>query len=280
MIGVYHRPGGATDVALLGEVVPTSVWTALKERVRKLLQLRGKTAALGALDSIDFHLHRGTNRFGDEFEVLHAKLPAAQYVKYRSVKYEERDVASFGAIATTAGELSGFDVRHVVFDLDESTLTEPATVPAPQLAFSNEVVERALHDAQVLLAQSGPASAIDRAHTAIHGYVKHVCGETRIELPPEASISKALAMLRKQHPAFQVSLHREDAITKSVRALANIADSLNDIRNNATLAHPNEVLEKPEAILMINCARTLLHYIDARLRQYVPPMPSLPPTRS
>jgi hypothetical protein len=266
MIGVYHTPGGASDVALLGEVEPASVWTDLRTRVRRLLQLRGKTGALAVLDSMDFHLHRGTNHFNDDFHVLHAKVPAREYVKYESVKYQERDVDTFGLIATTAGELSGFIVRHVALDLDESTLTEPATVPAPKLAFTNEVVEQALHDAEILLAQSGPANAIDRAHTAIHGYVKHVCSEAHIEFPPDASIGKGLAALRRQHPAFAAPLAREDAINKAIRALANIADSLNDIRNNATLAHPNEVLEKPEAMLMINSARTLLHYVDSRLR--------------
>ena len=261
---------------LSGEVEPASVWLDLKARVRKLLLFRGKSEALEMLDSLGFRLHRGTNHFGDEFHVLYAKIPARQYVQYESVRYEERGVGVFEAIAATARELSGFNVRHIVLDLDESTLTEPATVPAPKLAITNEVVERALHDAEILLTQAGPASAIDRAHTAIHGYVRYVCSEAHIELPPDASIGKALAALKRQHPAFAVAPTREDAVTKSVRALANIVDSLNDIRNNATLAHPNEALDRPEAMLMINSARTLLHYVDARLRQYAPATPSSP----
>src|SRR5512136_114978 len=177
MIGVYHTPGGAWDVTLSDEVEPASVWIDLKVRVRKLLLFRGKTKALEMLDSVEFHLHRGTNHFGDEFHVLYAEIPAAQYVKYESVRYEERGVDVFEAIAATARELSGFNVRHIVLALDESTLAEPSTVPAPKLAFTNEVVEWALHDAEILLTQAGPASAIDRAHTAIHGYVRHVCSE-------------------------------------------------------------------------------------------------------
>lgn len=39
------------------------------------------------------------------------------------------------------------------------------------------------------------------------------------------------------------------------------------MRNNATPAHPNDaLLEAPEAMLMINGVRTLLHYLNAKIR--------------
>ncbi len=42
-------------------------------------------------------------------------------------------------------------------------------------------------------------------------------------------------------------------------------DVLNPIRNSASMAHPNaDLLEDPEAMLVINAARTILHYIDAK----------------
>ncbi len=44
-------------------------------------------------------------------------------------------------------------------------------------------------------------------------------------------------------------------------------DSLNPIRNHASLAHPNEnLLDKDEAMLFINVVRTLLQYLDEKLR--------------
>lgn len=45
-----------------------------------------------------------------------------------------------------------------------------------------------------------------------------------------------------------------------------IVDALNPLRNRASLAHPNEsLLAEPEAMLVINSVRTLLHYIDSRV---------------
>jgi hypothetical protein len=55
-------------------------------------------------------------------------------------------------------------------------------------------------------------------------------------------------------------------ITRVLHAMATILDALNPVRNRATVAHPNEMLlDEPEAMLVINTVRTLLHYLDAKL---------------
>ena len=44
-------------------------------------------------------------------------------------------------------------------------------------------------------------------------------------------------------------------------------DALNPVRNNASVAHPNEVLiGEPEAMLVINTVRTLLSYLENKRR--------------
>jgi hypothetical protein len=37
-------------------------------------------------------------------------------------------------------------------------------------------------------------------------------------------------------------------------------------RNNKSMAHPNTLLEPPEAMLAINAIRTMLHYLDNKLK--------------
>lgn len=44
---------------------------------------------------------------------------------------------------------------------------------SPQI--TSEVVRRALLDAESLIKTSGPTSAVDRVHTAIHGYLVALC---------------------------------------------------------------------------------------------------------
>jgi len=52
-----------------------------------------------------------------------------------------------------------------------------------------------------------------------------------------------------------------------LRALSTIADALNPLRNQTSVAHPNEtLLQQPEAMLVVNAVRTILHYLDSKLR--------------
>jgi hypothetical protein len=51
-------------------------------------------------------------------------------------------------------------------------------------------------------------------------------------------------------------------------AMAVIVDALSPLRNRASVAHPNkDLLEQPEAMLVINTVRTLLHYVNGKVSQ-------------
>jgi hypothetical protein len=52
-----------------------------------------------------------------------------------------------------------------------------------------------------------------------------------------------------------------------LRGIAQIVDALNPIRNRKSMAHPTEeLLEEPEAMLAANAVRSLLHYLNMKLR--------------
>jgi hypothetical protein len=52
-----------------------------------------------------------------------------------------------------------------------------------------------------------------------------------------------------------------------LRGLAQIVDAMNPVRNHSSLAHPNDnLLEEPEAMLAANAVRSLLHYLNMKLR--------------
>ena len=51
-----------------------------------------------------------------------------------------------------------------------------------------------------------------------------------------------------------------------MRAAGSILDVMNPVRNQASMAHPNESLLGPEeAWLVINVSRSILHYLDTKL---------------
>ncbi|MEO8380832.1 MAG: abortive infection family protein [Acidobacteriota bacterium] len=140
----------------------------------------------------------------------------------------------------------------------------PVAAAAPQM--TTAVVERALADATNLLRTSGPISAVDRTHTALHGWLKAACANASIPLSADPSITEAIKALREQHPKLQASGARAEEITRVLRALGTVVDSLNTIRNRASVAHANDqLLDEPEAMLVINMAQTVLHFLDAKL---------------
>lgn len=143
---------------------------------------------------------------------------------------------------------------------------DAAAVSPTDFKTASEIVQRAIADVAALLASGGPTSAIDRIHTAIHGYLKNACASERITLPPDASITATFKLLRQHHARLQGSSEQHESITRVLNSFASVLDSLNFVRNRRSMAHPNEaLLDAPDALLFINAARTLLQYLDARL---------------
>jgi len=141
-------------------------------------------------------------------------------------------------------------------------------VSAVSLQTSYEVVHQALQDAEILLRNSNASSGIDRLFTALHGYMKFILDDAKLSYTDNASITSLYKVLRENHPAFQTSGHRAQDIRKILQTMSAIIDALQPVRNRASLAHPNALLEEPEAMLVINSTRTLLHYLDSKIQTW------------
>jgi hypothetical protein len=112
--------------------------------------------------------------------------------------------------------------------------------PSPRI--TSDLVERAISDAEALVASNGATSGVDRIHTALHGYVKAVCNDASISYGVDPSLTDLFKLLRKQHPLLAAAGPRSDDIEQVFRALATILNALNPVRNRASVAHPNENL--------------------------------------
>lgn len=148
------------------------------------------------------------------------------------------------------------------------TRLETGEVPVElDLVSSSEVVRRALDDADTLMRTSGPQSAVDRVHTAMHGYLHSLCDEVGIPHDDRPTMNQLFKALRAQHPSLATVGPRPEEVARLLGAMATILDALNPVRNNASVAHPNEeLIGKPEAMLVINTVRTLLGYLERKRR--------------
>ena len=112
----------------------------------------------------------------------------------------------------------------------------------------------------------GPVSAVDRLHTALHGHLVHVCRTAGINTGNDPAVTQLWSTLISQHPRLQIPDVRREDIKIILRSASAIIDSVNVIRNRASLGHPNKALiDEDEAWLVINVTRSLLHYLDRKL---------------
>jgi hypothetical protein len=163
------------------------------------------------------------------------------------------------------------------YDIDDTTsqpiIYEEILYPPSQysvtpldLRISSSIVEQAIANAEALIASCGPASGVDRIHTALHGYLRVSCIQAGIVFSKDDNISKLFKSLCIEHPKLKSLDDQPQHIDRLLKSFAGILDALNPIRNRERLAHPNEhLLGKYEAMLFINVVRVLLKYLDEKL---------------
>jgi len=131
----------------------------------------------------------------------------------------------------------------------------------------SEIVEKALEDAQVLLTSNGPVSAVDRVHTALHGYLKSSLSQKGVPYKADAGITELYKSLRENVPEIKELGARSEDMNKMLRSLTSVLDALNPIRNRSSVAHANEeLIGEAEAKFVINIVSSVLHYLDSKLQ--------------
>jgi HEPN domain-containing protein len=261
MLILYHSIG-AGDYDLQKEPLSDEQWERVKQTTCRLLRARKSHKAASLLEEIPFRLYEAQNRFGDEFTVLFAVVPFDAYLELSEHYTEPLTKASARILSEVFNETHSYFIRFIVVGLDNNPA--PAQVVSPALQITSEAVERALADAEQLLRTRDAISAVDRVHTVFHGYLRAVVIRMGTEPEKDASATQLFKTIRETHPAFIGSQSEE--VHKILRATAVILDALGPIRNRESIAHPNEnMIAEPEAQLIINAVRTLLHYLNAKI---------------
>jgi hypothetical protein len=160
--------------------------------------------------------------------------------------------------------------HNVPFRIIDNELRETVDYISPPepIASPANVVARALSDAKALIGHAKASSAIDRAHTALHGYLVDLCVSNGIEANQDITTSKAFKSLRESHPALIPDGPRAADVTRVLQAFATSIDAFSTLRNKASLAHANELLDEPEATAVINAIYTIFRYIQDCLQRY------------
>jgi hypothetical protein len=189
--------GNASDYELECPMPSTNGHAKTIQKVKELLTLRNLADAADLLERTPFSLYEARNHFNDEFGVLRFEVSMAQYEELRLFRTDPNSKHLLGAVADVLWEWKIY-IRIITAKITEDS----GLVAPPDPPITLEVVDRALRDAEILLAQAGPVSAVDRVHTALHGYLLDQCrraGTTDGIGDPNSSRQFGLI---QRHPVF------------------------------------------------------------------------------
>ncbi|MNI55986.1 hypothetical protein D3C73_1109680 [compost metagenome] len=139
---------------------------------------------------------------------------------------------------------------------------------AKDLVYNYEFVQETLDQCQTLISQHNCRSAVDRAHTALHGYLKETCKNAGLIIKENnPKIQDYWSKLKQEHPSILIDHSQSHLpINQIVNAIGKLLENLNEIRNNKSYSHPNEeIIGEEEAKLVLNLFRSILHYIDSKI---------------
>lgn len=140
---------------------------------------------------------------------------------------------------------------------------------APSLNFDrissrSDTIQKAIEDANIFIREGKYDSAVDRIHTAFHGYLHQLLTDHSIDFTKDERLP---ALYSKIHDYYGNRIQPPEVaarIKTTVRSGIGMVNSINELRNNNTIAHPNGVLiQEREARLVIRLVNVITDYIES-----------------
>lgn len=132
-----------------------------------------------------------------------------------------------------------------------------------QIVTRSETIQKAVGDAEVFIRDGRYDSAVDRVHTAFHGYLRTLLKEHNVAYEEDDGLP---ALFTKLHGYYKTSIQPSvvaDRVRTILRSAGGMINAVNELRNNNTIAHPNgELIQAREARLVIRLVNAIVDYIE------------------
>ena len=199
--------------------------------------------------------YQGTNK--ERFRAILEGAPAADQAKIiRGILKRHQIGSSDGRTQSLHDELHRLAQR----------LEAGAGVANPTPVYTSDFVKRTLIEVEESIKTKRETGGVDRVHSALHGFVRHVCDGAGIKYVHDDRVIDLFKKLLEEHSALKALGPRPQDTATVARSFCAVMDVADPLRNKNSFAHPTSaLLDVPEAMLVINAARTILHYLDAKL---------------
>jgi hypothetical protein len=111
------------------------------------------------------------------------------------------------------------------------------------------------------IAKNEPETALDRLHTYVMKFFRNLCEKHTIAITKEETLNAIFGKYVK----YIVSCKKVDSLMaeKILKYSISILDAFNDVRNNRSFAHDNNILNYEESVLIFNNITNSLKYIES-----------------
>ncbi|MFI0427372.1 MAG: abortive infection family protein [Flavobacterium sp.] len=105
-----------------------------------------------------------------------------------------------------------------------------------------------------------PESALDRLHTYVIKYIRQLCENHGIEIKKDESLN---AIFGKYVKFIVANEKIESQMTERILKYSiHVLEAFNDVRNNRSFAHDNEILNYSESVLIFNNVTNSIKFIE------------------
>lgn len=132
-----------------------------------------------------------------------------------------------------------------------------------QIATKSGTVKKAVEDAEAFIREGKYDSAVDRVHTAFHGYLRQLLTEHCISFDADEGVPGLYSKLHGCYAEIIKPKDVGDRIKTILRSAGGMVNAVNELRNNNTVAHPNgQLIQIREAELVIRMVNAIVLYIE------------------
>ena len=184
---------------------------------------------------------------------LHIQVPVESY---EMMKRNENKILS------VAEKIFGRQGDHFLTDIETGIIVVSHEVIDFSGISLTDAISKAIEDAEIFMSDGKYDSAFDRVHTAFHGYLRKKLDDLGESYEESDTLNQLYNKLHS-YVSTNITTDISGLIKTTLRSASGVINSINELRNRHSLAHPNEsIISIREAQLCIRLVKELSDYIE------------------
>lgn len=151
------------------------------------------------------------------------------------------------------------DVVQIIQRLQQSA--DVPLISVSNLDSDDPTFEVLARSVQQCIDRNEPRTGLDRLHTFLVKYLRNLCNKRGIDTPPTKPLHSLMGEYIKTLKAENAI---DSAMTERIlKSGISVLESFNDVRNDQSLAHDNQILNHDESLLIFRHIAGTVRFIEA-----------------